>query len=94
MEVNVEIETTQENCQDFVDKIHREEYERRLQLMQKYGVSNLKELQDEGVEINRTLWIIDEAADIILRLLRFTPLRSLRTNMFLQNWDASNKCVS
>ncbi|MBD2776354.1 FtsK/SpoIIIE domain-containing protein [Iningainema tapete] len=64
MGVNVEIETTPENCPNLVEKIHREEYERRLQLMQEYGVSNLKELQDEGVEIDRTLWIIDEAADI------------------------------
>lgn len=64
MGVNVEIETTPENCPNLVEKIHQQEYERRLQLMQEYGVSNLKELQEEGVEIDRTLWIIDEAADI------------------------------
>jgi hypothetical protein len=32
--------------------------------MQKYGVSDLKSLQNEGVDIDRTLWVIDEAADI------------------------------
>jgi len=62
--LNVEIITTAEDCPNLVDKIHREEYERRLSLMREHGVSNLELLQKEGVDIDRTLWVIDEAADI------------------------------
>ncbi|OUL33964.1 FtsK/SpoIIIE domain-containing protein [Nostoc sp. 106C] len=64
MRANVEIETTIENCPNFIEKIHSEEYKNRLDLMQQYQVQNLQELQNESFEIDRTLWIIDEAADI------------------------------
>lgn len=64
LELNVEIVDTPEDCPDLVEKIHREEYERRLDLMKEHSVSDLKLLQREGVDIDRTLWIIDEAADI------------------------------
>ena len=64
LELNVEIVDTPEDCPDLVEKIHREEYERRLNLMKEHNVSDLKLLQREGVDIDRTLWIIDEAADI------------------------------
>jgi hypothetical protein len=64
LELGVEIIDTPEDCPEFVEKIHREEYEKRLKLMQQYRVSDLKLLQNEGVDIDRTLWIIDEAADI------------------------------
>jgi len=64
LELNVEIVDTPENCPDLVEKIHREEYEGRLNLMKEHNVSDLKLLQREGVDIDRTLWIIDEAADI------------------------------
>lgn len=61
---NVEIVKEIESCRDLVDKIHTQEYQRRLELMQSYGVQNIKQLQEEGVDIQRTLWIVDEAADI------------------------------
>jgi hypothetical protein len=64
LELNVEIVDTLEDCKDLVKKIHREEYERRRDLMKEHGVTDLKLLQEEGVDIDRTLWIIDEAADI------------------------------
>jgi hypothetical protein len=64
LKLNVEIVDTPEDCSDLVGKIHDGEYERRLNLMKEYGVSDLKLLQKEGVDIDRTLLIIDEAADI------------------------------
>lgn len=64
LNLNIEIVDELEDCADFVEKIHQEEYERRLGLMKQYKVSNIKSLEQEGVDIDRTLWIIDEAADI------------------------------
>ncbi|HBR00470.1 MAG TPA: hypothetical protein DD761_18475 [Cyanobacteria bacterium UBA11691] len=60
----VEIVDTPEDCHKLVQNIHEQEYEQRLQLMQEYYVDNVKLLQEEGVDIDRTLWVIDEAADI------------------------------
>lgn len=64
LKLNVEIVDAPEDCPELIEKIHHEEYERRLDLMKEYSVSDLKLLQREGVDIDRTLWIIDEAADI------------------------------
>jgi DNA segregation ATPase FtsK/SpoIIIE-like protein len=64
LNLNIEIVDELEACRDLVDKIHHEEYEKRVNLMKEYDVSDLKLLQREGVDIDRTLWIIDEAADI------------------------------
>lgn len=66
IKANVEIITTVEECQKLVEKIHIDEYQRRIQLLQKAEVLNVQQLREEGVEIQRTLWIIDEAADIAL----------------------------
>jgi hypothetical protein len=63
LNLGVEIIDIPEDCPKLVDQIH-EEYEIRLSLMRKYGVSDLELLQKEGVDIDRTLWVIDEAADI------------------------------
>jgi hypothetical protein len=63
---NVEIITTVEDCQKLVEKIHTEEYQRRINLLTQAEVQNIQQLREEGVEIQRTLWIIDEAADIAL----------------------------
>ncbi|MEG3843788.1 FtsK/SpoIIIE domain-containing protein [Microcoleus sp. herbarium14] len=63
---NVEIITTVEECQKLVEKIHTDEYQRRIELLKQAEVHNIQELREEGVEIQRTLWIIDEAADIAL----------------------------
>ncbi|MEK0188313.1 FtsK/SpoIIIE domain-containing protein, partial [Microcoleus anatoxicus] len=63
---NVEIITTVEECQKLVEKIHTDEYQRRIELMKEAEVQNIQQLREEGVEIQRTLWIIDEAADIAL----------------------------
>ena len=63
---NVEIITTVEECQKLVEKIHTDEYQRRINLLTQAGVQNIQDLRKEGVEIQRTLWIIDEAADIAL----------------------------
>ena len=63
---NVEIITTVEECQKLVEKIHTDEYQRRIELLKEAEVQNIHQLREEGVEIQRTLWIIDEAADIAL----------------------------
>lgn len=63
---NVEIITTVEECQKLVEKIHTDEYQRRIELLKEAEVQNIQQLREEGVEIQRTLWIIDEAADIAL----------------------------
>jgi len=63
---NIEIITTVEECQKLVEKIHTEEYQRRIELLKDAEVQNIQQLREEGVEIQRTLWIIDEAADIAL----------------------------
>jgi hypothetical protein len=56
------------SCQELLETIEEQEAQRRLKLMQEYGVANIQELREElqaeGQEIARTLWIIDEAADI------------------------------
>jgi hypothetical protein len=62
--LNVEVITDTKDCLTLVDKFHQEEYEGRLKLMQEHGVSDLNLLKNEGVDIDRTLWVIDEAADI------------------------------
>lgn len=61
---NVQIVKTVKECENLIETIHTQEYENRLTLMQNHGVQNLKQLQREGINIERTLWIIDEAADI------------------------------
>jgi FtsK/SpoIIIE family len=63
LQANVDIVTTLEECQKLVERID-EEHTNRLNLMNNYDVQNIKQLQEEGVDIQRTLWIIDEAADI------------------------------
>ncbi|MBE9116570.1 hypothetical protein IQ249_11730 [Lusitaniella coriacea LEGE 07157] len=64
LDINVEIIDTPEDSKELVEKIYAREYVDRLNLMKKYGVSSLKLLQEEGVDIDRSLWVIDEAADI------------------------------
>jgi hypothetical protein len=61
--LNIEIFSTPEGFQTLMEKIDYEKSE-RLSLMERYDVSNLKELQKEDVDIDRALWIIDKAADI------------------------------
>jgi len=60
----VHLITDIDSCSDFVERIHSDEYERRLTLMQEYGVAGLPALKEEGCVIGRALWVIDEAADI------------------------------
>ena len=68
LKVNVEIAKDMEECKELVEKIHKEEYQKRQKLMQKHKVNNLPKLQsklrEENSRIYRTLWIIDEASDI------------------------------
>ncbi|MBD2546827.1 FtsK/SpoIIIE domain-containing protein [Planktothricoides raciborskii] len=64
LNANVEIITTIEEYQQLVEKLHREEYQKRMNLLETHEVQNIQQLREEGVEIERTLWIIDEAADI------------------------------
>jgi len=66
LKANVEIITTVEECQKLVEKIHIDEYQKRIDLLRNADVQNIQQLREEGVEIQRTLWIIDEAADIAL----------------------------
>jgi hypothetical protein len=63
MNLNIEIVINSKDCKELVEKIHQE-YEERLSLMRHYKVNNIKKLQAKGVEIDRMLWIIDEAAAI------------------------------
>lgn len=62
--VNVNLVTTVEDCETQIETINNEEFLARQQLMNKYNVTRLSTLQQEGVDIDRTLWLIDEAADI------------------------------
>lgn len=64
LKANVEIITTIEACQQLVEKLHTEEYQKRMNLLETHEVQNIQQLREEEVEIERTLWIIDEAADI------------------------------
>lgn len=64
LNANVEIITTIEECQQLVEKLHTEEYQRRMNLLNTHEVQNIQQLREEKVDIERTLWIIDEAADI------------------------------
>ncbi len=66
LKANVEIITTIEQCLKLVEKIYDDEYQQRIDLLTNTGVLNIQQLREEGVEIQRTLWIIDEAADIAL----------------------------
>ncbi|MFM6201676.1 MAG: FtsK/SpoIIIE domain-containing protein, partial [Dolichospermum sp.] len=62
--VNVNLVTTVEDCETQIETINNEEFLARQQLMNKYNVTRLSTLQQEGVDIDHTLWLIDEAADI------------------------------
>jgi len=63
--VNVNLVTTVEDCQTQIETIDNQEYLARQQLMVQYKVTKLSALQKERVDdIDRTLWLIDEAADI------------------------------
>jgi DNA segregation ATPase FtsK/SpoIIIE-like protein len=64
LKVNVEIITTIEEYQQLVEKLYTGDYQRRTELLKTYEVQNIQQLREEEVEIERTLWIIDEAADI------------------------------
>jgi hypothetical protein len=64
LKANVELITTIEECEQLVETLHTEEYLRRMNLLKTHEVNNIQQLREEKVEIERTLWIIDEAADI------------------------------
>jgi hypothetical protein len=64
LNANVELITTLEECQQLVEKLHTEEYQRRMDLLNTHEVQNIQQLREEEIESDRTLWIIDEAADI------------------------------
>jgi len=63
MNLNIEIVINSKGCKELVEKIHQQ-YEERLSLMRQFKVNNIKKIQARGVEIDRMLWIIDEAAAI------------------------------
>ncbi|MDJ1171509.1 FtsK/SpoIIIE domain-containing protein [Roseofilum sp. BLCC_M154] len=64
LSLSIEIVNSVEGCQEMVEKINRKEYTERVRLMQEIDADDFKDLQEEGIDIDRTLWIIDEAADI------------------------------
>ena len=64
LNINLNIATTVEDCQAQVATIQNDEFLTRQKLMSEHKVAKLKALQREGVNIDRTIWIIDEAADI------------------------------
>jgi len=62
--LNWNVITKVEEAMDMIDEIDGE-HEERLQLISQYpGARSLSQLTKKGVPINRTLWIIDEAAAI------------------------------
>jgi hypothetical protein len=61
---NVDVVKTVEECQIQLERIEADQYIYRRELINKYGVQNIKQLQHEKIDIPRTLWIVDEAADI------------------------------
>lgn len=62
--LNVDIVSSVEACQQQIESIFINEFERRRDLINAHGVQNINDLRNEGIDIQRTLWIIDEAADI------------------------------
>lgn len=62
--LNVKVIDEPEDAQDLVEEIYIDEYKMRQNLMKNHSVSSLQSLQQEGVDIDRSLWVIDEAADI------------------------------
>lgn len=64
LNLNVKVVDEPENTQVLVEEIYVNEYKARQNSMKNYGVSSLQGLQNEGVDIDRSLWVIDEAADI------------------------------
>ncbi|KOR34563.1 MULTISPECIES: FtsK/SpoIIIE domain-containing protein [Planktothricoides] len=65
---HVEIITTIEECLQLVEKLYTDEYQKRAELLKTYKVQNIQQLRKEKLEekdkIERTLLIIDEAADL------------------------------
>jgi hypothetical protein len=64
LDINLDIANTIEECQAQVAAIYEYEFLERQKLMLEYKVAKLEDLQNEGIEIDRTIWLIDEAADI------------------------------
>lgn len=86
---NVEIVTTIEECQLFVEKLHTDEYQRRIELLKQYEVQNIQQLKEQGVDIPRTLWIIDEAAAIARAS---DKLQRIIENRLIQYANQGRKC--
>ncbi|TAE68595.1 MAG: hypothetical protein EAZ86_12780 [Oscillatoriales cyanobacterium] len=86
---NVEIVTTIEECQLFVEKLHTDEYQRRIELLKQYEVQNIQQLKKQGVDIPRTLWIIDEAAAIARAS---DKLQRIIENRLIQYANQGRKC--
>ncbi|MBW4487282.1 MAG: hypothetical protein KME12_05780 [Trichocoleus desertorum ATA4-8-CV12] len=62
--LNIEVVTEVEEALGLIEKIDQEA-DFRANLIRSYpGAGKLSDLQDQGVTISRTLWVIDEAADI------------------------------
>jgi hypothetical protein len=86
---NVEIVTTIEECQLFVEKLHTDEYQRRIELLKQYEVLNIQQLKEQGVDIQRTLWIIDEAAAIARAS---DKMQRIIENRLIQYANQGRKC--
>lgn len=61
---HLEVVTEVEDALGMLDMIDAEEKQRSLLINQHPGARSLSDLRNKGVPIHRTLWIIDEAADI------------------------------
>jgi hypothetical protein len=64
LNINLNIAHTLEECLAQVAAIQEYEFLERQKLMLEHKVAKLEDLQNEGIDIDRTIWIIDEAADI------------------------------
>jgi hypothetical protein len=63
-DLNLEVVTEFEEGLNLIDKIDMEERERASLINKHPGVKKISDLWENGISISRTLWIIDEAADI------------------------------
>lgn len=63
-ELRLDVVTEVEDATEMIEAIDREEKERANLINQYPGVKTLTDLRKKGIDVQRLLWIIDEAADI------------------------------
>ncbi len=61
---NVKLVNDMEEAQKLLETIYSEDYQKRQTLLNEERVSNIEQLQKSGVNVQRILLVVDEAADI------------------------------